>query len=271
MGGYASQVTVLVGTSGWQYRDWRGAFYPRELAQRQWLDHYAARFATVEINTSFYRLPPTERFTAWAATTPADFVLCPKVSRYLSHMKKLRDPQEPVERFVAAVRGLGSKLGPVLLQLPGTLPLHLDRLDAALTEFPAGVRVAVELRHPSWFTEDTRRLLTRRRAALCLADRGSVELTPTWRTTDWAYIRFHEGRGTWPCYGRTALAARARMLAERYGPSAEIYAFFNNDPRACAVRDARWFAAACRRAGLVTTRVPAAGDVRLAEPRSTPG
>ncbi|MBA2529480.1 MAG: DUF72 domain-containing protein [Euzebyales bacterium] len=259
-------MTVLVGTSGWQYRDWRGAFYPRELVAREWLGHYAARFATVEINTSFYRLPPPDRFAAWAAASPHDFVLCPKVSRYLSHMKKLRDPAEPVTRFMTSARALGGKLGPVLLQLPGTFGLALDRLDAALAEFPADVRVAVELRHPSWFVDDTRRLLAEHGAALCLADRRSVEVTPPWRTAEWGYARFHEGRGAWPCYGRTALASRARTLAERYGPDAEVFAFFNNDPRGCAVRDARWFAAACRRAGLLTTRVPDAGDIRVVEP-----
>jgi len=259
-------VTVLVGTSGWQYRDWRGAFYPMELAQREWLAHYAARFTTVEINASFYRLPERSRFAAWRDATPDDFVLCPKASRYLSHMKKLKDPEEPVGRFVAAIRGLGDKLGPVLLQLPPNFPANLDRLDAALAEFPRGVRVAVELRHESWFTESTRALLAARGAALCLADRRSRWVSPLWRTADWGYVRFHEGAGPWPCYERDALADRAGAVAELYG-SAEVYCFFNNDPRGCAVRDARWFAEECAGAGLFPTRVPAAGDISLVPPK----
>ncbi|MGH3666441.1 MAG: DUF72 domain-containing protein [Egibacteraceae bacterium] len=255
-------MTVLVGTSGWQYRDWRGAFYPSGLRQADWLEHYAARFATVELNNSFYRLPPHQRFVAWADRTPADFVVCPKVSRYLSHMKRLREPSEPVARFTDAVGGLGSKLGPVLLQLPGSFTADPDRLDAALAEFPAAVRVAVELRHDSWFTATTRGVLERHAAALCLADRGSRWVTPRWRTADWGYLRCHEGAGGWPCYGRTALRARAETVAEVYD-DAEVYAFFNNDPRCCAVRDARWFAAACRRAGLAVTRVPGPREVAV--------
>lgn len=257
-----------MGTSGWQYRDWRGAFYPRDLRQADWLPYYAARFATVEINASFYRLPERERFASWAATTPRDFVLCPKVSRYLSHMKKLKDPVEPVTRFMEAAEGLGDKLGPALLQLPPNFHANPARLEAALDAFPDGVRVAVELRHHSWFSDQTRALLTKRGAALCLADRSSRWVTPVWRTAAWGYVRFHEGGGPWPCYGRTALRSRARTLAETYGPGAEVFAFFNNDPRGCAVRDARWFAQACALEGLATTRVPASGDIRVvtAEP-----
>jgi uncharacterized protein YecE (DUF72 family) len=256
-------VTVLVGTSGWQYRDWRGAFYPRDLRQADWLAHYASRFATVEVNASFYRLPDRERFAAWRAATPDDFVLCPKVSRYLSHMKKLKDPVEPVARFVEAAGGLGDAFGPALLQLPPNFPANLERLAAALDEFPPGMRVAVELRHDSWFTDETRALLTERSVALCWADRGSRWVSPAWRTADWGYVRFHEGAGVWPCYGRTALGSRADTLAETYGPTPEVFAFFNNDPRGCAIRDARWFAQACMRAGLSTTRVPAAGEITL--------
>ncbi len=259
-------MTVLVGTSGWQYRDWRGAFYPRGLSQRGWLQHYAARFRTVELNNSFYRLPPRERFAQWAAATPDDFVVCPKVSRYLTHMKKLRDPEEPVARFVNAVRGLGGKLGPALLQLPPNFPRDLERLAATLDEFPPDLKVAVEFRHASWFVDDTRAVLNARNAALCLADRHSAWVSPRWRTADWGYVRFHEGRGRWPCYGRTALAARAATVASIYGNDAEVYAFFNNDPRGCAVRDARWFAAACARQGLRPTRVPGARDITVVPP-----
>lgn len=256
-------MSVLVGTSGWQYRDWRGSFYPSTLRQADWLAHYAERFATVEINNSFYRLPDRQRFAAWRDATPDDFILCPKISRFLSHMKKLKDPAEPVARFMEAAGGLGDKLGPALLQLPPNFPADLERLDAALAEFPAGVRVAVELRHASWFVEETRALLSERRAALCLADRGSRWVSPRWRTAEWGYVRFHEGAAAWPCYGRRALASRARAIAELYGPQAEVFAFFNNDPRGCAVRDARWFAQACARVALPTTRIPRAGDVTL--------
>ena len=259
-------MAVLVGTSGWQYKDWRGAFYPREIKQVEWLAHYAQRFATVEINASFYRLPPRERFEAWAAGTPADFVLCPKTSRYLTHMKKLKDPEEPVQRFLDAALGLGAKIGPALLQLPPNFPRDLQRLDRTLTLFGQQVPIAVEFRHASWWTDDTRRVLTEHGAALCWADRRSAWISPRWRTAAWGYLRFHEGRGLWPCYGRTALERAAADLAAEYSERDDVYVFFNNDPRGCAVRDARWFAAACARHGRPTTRVPAARDITLVDP-----
>lgn len=257
-------MTVYVGTSGWQYRDWREAFYPAGLRQASWLDHYAAAFATVELNASFYRLPPPETFARWAAKTPLDFVMCPKASRYLSHMRKLREPREAVERFMASASALGRKLGPILLQLPGSFVAEPARLAAALDEFGPRVRIAVEVRHASWFTHEVQDLLAERDAALVIADRRSRLLTPTWRTASWGYLRFHEGRGTPPpCYGRSALASRAALIGELFGRDRDVYAFFNNDPRCCAVRDARWFAAACRRLGLSVSRVPDAAAVRV--------
>ena len=254
---------VLVGTSGWQYQDWRGRFYPPRLPQAAWLEHYAGRFAVVESNNAFYRLPEAHTFAAWATRTPDDFVFAVKASRYLTHVRRLRDPEEPVRRFLERAAHLGGKLGPVLLQLPPTLRADLDALARTLACFPAGVRVAVEPRHPSWFSDETRALLGERGAALCLAD-SPRRPSPVWRTADWTYVRFHQGSARpHPCYGRAALAAWARRLAEGWGPQATLYVFFNNDPGACAVRDARWLALAAARAGLAPTRVPGPGEVRV--------
>ena len=251
---------VLVGSSGWQYRDWRGRFYPARLPQRAWLEHYAARFATVESNNAFYRLPEPHTFAAWAERTPDDFVVAVKASRYLTHVRRLRDPEEPVGRFLDHARHLGAKLGPVLLQLPPNLAADPTALDRTLGCFPPTVRVAVELRHPSWFSAEVRDLLAGRGAALCLADSPRRQ-TPVWRTADWAYLRLHEGRASpAPCYGRAALDGWARRLADGWGPHATAYVFCNNDPGGCAVRDARWFALAAARAGLSPTRVPAARE-----------
>src|SRR3712207_3655786 len=125
-------VTVLVGTSGWQYRDWRGAFYPPRLPQRLWLEHHAQAFATVEVNNAFYRLPERHVFEGWGARTPADYVVTVKASRFLTHVKRLAHPAEPVARLMDRVAGLGSKVGAVLLQLPPTLRADVDRLDACL-------------------------------------------------------------------------------------------------------------------------------------------
>jgi uncharacterized protein YecE (DUF72 family) len=250
-------VTVFVGTSGWQYASWRGPFYPDELAQSRWLEWFADRFQVVEVNNTFYRLPPPDTFRSWAERTPADFVIVPKVSRYLTHVKRLKDPEEPVKRFLDHAAPLGPKMGPLLVQLPPNLAADVDRLDAVLELF-GDRRVAVEFRHDSWFTDEVRSVLESHDAALCLADRKSKTVSPMWRTAEWGYVRFHEGTASpRPCYGRTALDSWARRLAETWGPESDVYVFFNNDPRACAVRDAAVFARLAEAAGLSASRVTA--------------
>ncbi|MFF5083830.1 DUF72 domain-containing protein [Actinoplanes sp. NPDC000266] len=242
-----------IGTSGWQYKDWRGGLYPAGLPQRLWLEHYAERFQTVEVNNAFYRLPSRETFEQWRSRTPGDFRVAVKMSRYLTHIKRLKDPDEPVSRFLSRAEGLGDKLGPVLIQLPPTLKADLTSLDATLSLFPADVRVVVEPRHDSWFTPDLCDLLRQRRAALCWADRRSRPIAPLWITTDFVYLRLHEGRAKpWPRYGRAAL----RTWAERLTGVRESYVFFNNDPGGAAVIDAAALAAEADRRGLGRTRTP---------------
>lgn len=187
-------MTLFVGTSGWQYRDWRDVLYPADVPLRLWLEEYTAHFATVEINNAFYRLPTRENFEAWRGRVPGDFVVAVKASRYLTHIKRLKDPEEPVHRLMSHAAGLGDRLGPVLLQLPPTLRADPDLLDACLACFPSGTRIAVEPRHESWWASKTREVLESRGAALCWADVQARPVTPLWRTTDWGYVRFHEGR-----------------------------------------------------------------------------
>ncbi|HZD66117.1 MAG TPA: DUF72 domain-containing protein [Acidimicrobiales bacterium] len=253
-------MSLLIGTSGWQYRHWRGGLYPAGLPQRRWLEHYATRFQTLEANNPFYRLPERETFAEWAARTPDDFVVALKMSRYLTHVRRLRSPEEPVGRFMERVEALGAKLGPVLLQLPPNLPVDLAALGATLSCFPPSVRVAVEVRHGSWAVPELASLLAERRAALCLADQGGPS-SPLWRTTDWGYVRLHAGRASpFPCYGRRALGTWAERLAARWSADEEVFCFLNNDGRGCAVRDARWLALAAQRTGLRPTRVPDADE-----------
>lgn len=228
-----------VGTSGWQYADWRGSFYPAGVPQRRWLSEYARSFDTVELNNAFYRLPDRDGFADWAARVPADFVIAVKASRYLTHIKRLRDPAEPVERLLKAAAGLGDKLGPILLQLPPTLQVDPALLGRCLRCFPGSVRVAVEPRHPSWWTEDVRAVLVDYGAALCWADRRSRPVTPLWRTADWGYLRLHEGRAGWE-YGITALRTWADRVRGEFG-RADVFVYFNNDPGGAAVRNARQF------------------------------
>jgi uncharacterized protein YecE (DUF72 family) len=264
-------MTVWVGTSGWQYRDWRGGLYPAGVAQRQWLEHYTTQYATVENNSSFYRLPSAQTFAAWRERTSADFVMAVKASRYLTHVRKLQDPAEPVARFLAAAAGLGAKLGPVLLQLPPTFTVEPGRLDACLSEFRAATmpdglgppRVAVELRHPSWWTEEVMQILAVHDAALCWADRLGRPVAPLWRTAGWGYVRFHEGKAApWPSYGKQALKSWADRIRQAW-PQDDVYVYFNNDPGGAAVVNSAVFAAKARRAGLVATRTPPVGSVPL--------
>ena len=137
-------MTLWVGTSGWQYKDWPGHLYPTDpkLPQRLWLEHYSTRYRTVEVNNAFYRLPERSTFEAWAARTPTDFLITVKASRYLTHIKRLRDPAEPVARLMERAGAMGRKLGPVLLQLPPKMAVDVDSLDETLRAFPTGVRAA---------------------------------------------------------------------------------------------------------------------------------
>jgi uncharacterized protein YecE (DUF72 family) len=231
---------LRIGTSGWQYRDWRPGFYPAGLPQRLWLEHYASRFPVVEVNNAFYRLPERSTFEQWRDRTPEGFCFAVKMSRYLTHVKRLRDPAEPVARFLGRADALGPKLGPVLLQLPPTLRADLDALDETLAQFPPPVRVVVEPRHKSWFTGDCRELLERRGAALCWADRLGRPVAPLWRTADFGYLRMHAGRAQpSPRYGRRAL----KTWMGRLSGVPERFVFFNNDPGGAAVADAEAMAA----------------------------
>ncbi|MEU4649209.1 DUF72 domain-containing protein [Nocardia fluminea] len=250
-------MTMYVGTSGWQYRDWRGELYPPGLPVRRWLEHYAGSFATVESNNAFYRLPSRENFAGWRERTPADFVMAVKASRYLTHIKRLRDPAEPVQRLLDRTEGLGDRLGPILLQLPPTLRADPELLDNCLRCFPGTVRVAVEPRHDSWWTDEIRDVLRSRGAALTWADRDSRPITPLWRTTDWAYLRLHAGRATpLPSYGKQALNHWAHRLLGTWPHDADSYVYFNNDHGGAAVRDAVTFAHLVAGAGGDVTRVP---------------
>ena len=248
-------MALVVGTSGWQYADWRGAFYPGGLPQRAWLERYSAEFPTVEVNNAFYRLPERSVFERWRDHTPDGFVMAVKVSRYLTHIKRLREPDEPVARLVERAAGLGDRSGPYLLQLPPNLQADAARLDACLAAFPSGARVAVEPRHDSWFTDEVRSVLRARGAALCWADRGGRPLTPLWRTARWGYLRLHEGTASpRPSYGRGALGTWLDRIDDAWPEArrSDVFVYFNNDHGAAAVRNARTLRRMARRRGLPT-------------------
>jgi uncharacterized protein YecE (DUF72 family) len=245
-------VALHIGTSGWQYADWRGVLYPDGVPQRAWLGRYADEFVTVEVNNAFYRLPERSVFERWCEQTPAGFVVAVKASRYLTHIRRLREPDEPVSRLVDRAAGLGRRLGPFLLQLPPNLRAAPDALDACLRAFPSRARVTVEARHESWWSDEVRAVLDRRGAALCWADRRGRPVAPTWRTAGWGYVRLHEGTASpRPTYGRAALATWLDRIDDAWPGArrADVFVFFNNDHGGAAVRNARTLVRMARRRG----------------------
>ena len=230
---------IIIGTSGWQYSDWRGVLYPASLPVHDWLRYYSQEFACVEVNMTFYRMPKQQTVAGWAAATPERFRFCVKLNRTITHLARLRDARSRIPSFVDAMAPLGNKLGALLMQLPPSLAYDLDLLEQALAAFPPKIRVAVEFRHDSWWRDETLECLADHRAALCYADRAETHLSPLWVTTSWCYARLHEGAGEdAPSYTQERLLEWAGLLAANGRPS-EGFFFFNNDTRGCAVRDAR--------------------------------
>jgi uncharacterized protein YecE (DUF72 family) len=250
---------LWIGTSGWQYAHWRGRMYPRGMATAHWFDRYVAAFDTVELNVTFYRQPKAAVFEGWARRAPEGFVFAVKASRFLTHIKRLREPADSVDRLMDGARRLGSHLGPILVQLPPTLRAEPGRLAETLDAFPRDVRVAVEPRDPSWFTEEVRAILRERSAALCWADRRGprTPVDPDWATAPWGYVRFHAGsaspRG---CYGQRSLATWLARVRAGWPGDADAYLYWNNDHLGCAPRDAAVFADLARRAGVGVSRAP---------------
>lgn len=179
---------VRIGTSGWNYPEWRGSFYPADMKPAGMLAYYAARFATVEVNNTFYRMPTPKVVAGWAAGVPAGFAFVLKAPQRITHFARLRDVDEPVRVFCDTARGLGDKLGPLLFQLPPNLKVDAGRLADLLALLPPGVRAAFEFRNPTWFTDEVYTRLAARNAALCIVDNDDGA-TPAVATADWGYLR----------------------------------------------------------------------------------
>lgn len=226
---------IVVGTSGWQYADWKGRFYPPELPQRDWLPYFSERFPAVEINNTFYMLPREEVFVGWRERSSDAFTFAVKASRYITHIRRLRDCREPVGRLWRSARRLGRKLGPILFQLPPNLAADPERLRSFLGLLPKGMRAAFEFRHRSWETVEMHEALDRAGCALVLPDRPGARL-PDVVTGGWSYVRFHQGRWGAPSYPRDKLRRWADRLAS--SGAGETWVFFNNDTGGAALRDA---------------------------------
>ncbi len=230
---------VRIGTSGWVYPHWRERFYPKGLPQTRWLEHYAERFETVELNNPFYRQPERATFERWRQAVPDDFVYAVKLNRFLTHMKRLNVEHATVARSYDTMAGLGPKAAVVLVQLPAPFRFDAERVTRFFaTVAPWERRHALEPRDPSWLSDEAIALLRERRVALCIID------TPRWPTrgavtTDFVYLRFH---GQTRLYGSSYDDAALRAWAERIrgwrDAGLDVFAYFNNDERAYAPRDA---------------------------------
>ena len=234
-----SNCDIRIGTSGWHYNHWTGLFYPDQMPKSKWFEHYAKNFDTVEINNTFYQLPKQETFKNWHEQAPKNFLYTVKANRYITHIKRLKEPSESLERFFERVDVLKENLGPILYQLPPNFHKDLDRLRAFIRVLPEDRIAVFEFRHKSWFSEDTYRLLSGFNAGFCIHDLAGAP-TPHIITAHLIYVRFHGPTGKYQGnYSKPALQSWAKWLKEHTKEVHSVYAYFNNDIHANAVRNAK--------------------------------
>ncbi len=236
--------TIFIGTSGWNYKHWAdGVFYPEGLKPARWLHHYYRFFRTVEINYSFYRLPSRETFEKWHSSTPDGFVFAVKANRFITHVKRLKESEQPLLRFLSNASALKEKLGPILFQFPPSFHENIDRLKELLEEVRSqdvvpSIRATFEFRHASWFSESVLELLRESNAAVCLADWANLEREPG-ITADFVYVRRHgsqrPGTGS---YSKAELRKDAERIREWAADCKDVYIYFNNDAFGWAVQNA---------------------------------
>ncbi len=240
---------VYIGTSGWSYKHWRHLFYPQGIKAAGWLRYYAGHFRTTEINSSFYRVPSADTVATWAATVPPGFRFCPKMSRYLTHMKKLREPEEPLSRFFTAMAPLAGKMGPVLLQLPPNLGFQ----ESGATQFFDKLahnhpehHFVLEARHPAWLEPAAQRLLQRWGIGWVIAQSGIDWPYAEWITATHIYLRFHGPAQLYASsYSDEQLQGFAEKIMGWQAQGHQVWAFFNNDIHGYAPKDAARLALFC--------------------------
>jgi uncharacterized protein YecE (DUF72 family) len=236
---------AYIGTSGWNYKHWwNGEFYPKALRPTQWLSYFVQQFDTVEINNSFYRLPSEETFQSWRRQVPSDFVFAVKASRLITHIKRLKDPEEPLDLFFSRAKHLKQHLGPVLFQLPPQMKADLGRLEIFLRVLDLHgaaehCRCAVEVRDSSWLTSQVFDQLRKHRVALCFADwRDTHVAGPV--TTDFVYVRRHYGSGKGGNYRKKELERDIDQIRGWLKSGVDVYLYFNNDVGGHAIRNAKY-------------------------------
>jgi len=220
---------IYIGTSGWHYKHWNGTFYPEGTRAAEQLEYYLKYFGTVELNNSFYHLPPPETFRKWKAAVPRDFIFSVKGSRYITHMKKLKVAQESIDRFFNSAGCLGKKLGPVLFQLPPGWKVNHERFAAFLALLPKRRRYAFEFRNSTWYDKEIYRLLRRYGCAFCIYELAG-HLSPEEVTADFVYIRLHgPGEKYQGSYTAAALRKWARKCLQWQAAGKDVYVYFDND------------------------------------------
>jgi uncharacterized protein YecE (DUF72 family) len=232
---------VHVGCSGWSYQDWRGRLYPEGLPTSRWLERYAEEFSTVEVNSTFYRLASPKGVERWLEQTPPGFLFALKISRYITHIKRLKEIEQALERFRERLQPIigDPREGPYLWQLPANFKRDDEVLAGALDVLPPG-RHCFEFRHPSWFAEDVYELLRSRGVALVIGDHPERPFQPYELTADWTFVRFHYGaRGRNGNYSERELETWARRIRQ-WRRRVEVFAYFNNDWNGYAVANAAW-------------------------------
>jgi uncharacterized protein YecE (DUF72 family) len=229
---------IRIGTSGWQYDHWRGSFYPEELPKTGWLEHYATHLGCVEVNNSFYNLPSEATLAEWRDGTPDGFRFAVKASRYITHMKKLKDPEEPVTRFLERVSVLEEKLGPILFQCPPNWGADPGRLEAFCQTLPDGHKYTFEFRDPSWHDDAIYDILARHGYAFCIFDIGDQQ-SPRQVTTDLVYVRLHgPGEPYQGSYDDEALAGWLGAFSTWARQGKDVWCFFDNDQEGYAAQNA---------------------------------
>jgi uncharacterized protein YecE (DUF72 family) len=230
---------IRIGTSGWHYAHWKGPFYPEKLAASKMLEYYTQHFDTVELNNTFYRLPVEGGLETWRESTPDGFLFAAKGSRFLTHMKKLKDPAQGVARFFERVDRLGKKLGPIVFQLPPFWDVNAERLREFLEVLPPRHKYAFELRNPTWHTEEIYRLLRRHNTAFCIFEIAGA-FSGLQITADFTYVRLHGPGGAYQgSYARETLQTWAERIRGWQKDLRAVYVYFDNDQAAYAVENAR--------------------------------
>jgi len=228
-----------IGTSGWVYNHWQEVFYPPGLPSSRWFEHYSQHFDTVEVNYSFYRLPSENAFDQWREQAPPGFTYTIKANRYITHLKRLKDAAEPVQKFLSRARRLGDGLGAILWQLPPRWKPAPTRLEAFVSLLPDDLTHAFEFRDERWFIKTIRDILRSHNLAFCIFDMPAMQC-PKWVTSDIVYLRFH-GSGTvyGGRYGHGKLLPWAVRIKNWLTQGLRVYAYFNNDAFGYAIEDAR--------------------------------